>query len=214
MVTTEWHRARQRLTSPFGYGIVEIGADGMEIGEARNLAVETARANGCEWLFFLDYDVLTAPNCWKQLLYRTATHPDYDVYSGIYCVKEVPSIPLIYHGWARGPFWDWNFGEVITEGVCGVGMGCALLRLSAFDRLEKPWFKTDCLDDDEGPHGTTTEDMYFCDKLIKAGGKILVDCSPSCIAGHIDHSTGQIYALPEDCPPVVRAGLKLEEVAA
>jgi len=212
-ITMEWHRARMRLTSPFGYNTAEIGMDGYEVGEARSKVVSHAREIGAEFLFFLDYDVLPPSNAIKQLVYRlTATHTHCDVAAGVYCVKEDPAVPIIFKGWNCGPFWDWKVGDVLDEGITGVPMGCTLLRLSLFDRLpqteEKPWFKTVCLDDEIGPHGTMTEDVWFCKRATEeTGAKIVVDTSVLC--GHIDNKTGAIYQLPEDSPPIVRSGLKL-----
>lgn len=219
-VTMQWHRARMAMSIPFGYNASEIKCDGYEVGEARNRVVETAKNAGAEWLLFIDYDVLIPPNGFKQLMYRTVTHPEYDVYAGVYCIKEHPTIPIIYKKWGEGPCWDWKLGDVIAP-VAGVPMGFTLLRLSLFDRLtntpEKPWFKThdlsggdpfsDNLKDVE-LRGVITEDLWFCKRAVEeAGAKILVDTAVQC--GHIDHSTGEVFVLPEDSPPVVRAGIKL-----
>jgi hypothetical protein len=215
MVTTEWHRARKALSIPFGYNASELCADGFEVGEARTMAVEKARASGAEWIFFNDYDTLIPPNALKQLMYRAATHPEYDVYAGVYCVKEHPAIPIIYKNWGEGPCWDWTIGDVIPD-VVGVPMGCTLLRLSSFDRLtntpEMPWFKTCDLSngnplDSENNYaavqGTITEDLWFCKRAVEeAKFRLLVDTGIQC--GHISHSTGEIFALPPDSPPVKR----------
>lgn len=220
-VTMQWHRARQKLQIPYGYNAAEITIDGFEVGEARTKVVEEARKVGADWLFFIDYDVLLPPGAFKQLMYRTATHPDHDVFAGVYTTKEHPSIPIIYRRWGEGPCWDWTLGDVLTP-VVGVPMGCTLLRLSLFDRLtntpERPWFKT-CDLSEGNPldgstvagevQGTVTEDLWFCKRAVEeANAKILVDTRVIC--GHISHATGEVFTLPEDCPPVKRAGVKLE----
>lgn len=207
-ITWEWHIARGGLRMPYGFDAAEIGVIGLPVDEARNRAVQMAREMGCEWLFFLDWDVLPAPTCLKQLVYRaTATHPSFDVYSGLYCFKEHPSQPMLYKGWNTGVFWDWNFGDVLTEGIVLSGMGCALLRLAAFDKLEhtaeNPWFKTHATEE-----GTITEDAWFTRRLTETGGRILVDCANVCLCGHQDNNTGEVFCLEPDAPPVVRAGLK------
>lgn len=218
-ITMHWHRARMKLQIPYGYNAAELACDGYEIGEARNLVVGRAREVGADWLLFIDYDVLVPPMAFKQLMYRTTTHPDHDVYAGVYCVKEHPTIPIIYRRWGEGACWDWTVGDVL-EGVVGVPMGCTLLRLAAFDRLsntpERPWFKThdlgegnpfDASQDGEEIQGTVTEDLWFCKRLVEEGkGRILVDTSVEC--GHVSNATGEIFVLPEDCPPVIRAGIK------
>lgn len=218
-VTMQWHRHRMNLQIPYGYNAAELACDGFEVGNARTKVVGKCREVGAEFLFFIDYDVLVPPNAFKQLMYRaTATHPSYDIFSGVYCAKERPTIPIIYKGWGNGPFWDWTVGDVLDDGIVGVPMGCCLLRLSLFDRLtntpEKPWFKTQDLQEGNplDPHdltdlrGTVTEDLWFCRRAVdEAGCKILVDTSVQC--GHISHGTGEVFVLPEDCPPVKRAGI-------
>ncbi len=218
-ITMHWHRHRMALNVPYGYNAAELACDGFEVGDARNRVVERCRQTGADWLLFIDYDVLVPPFAFKQLMYRTVTHPEYDVFAGVYCVKEHPTIPIIYRHWGEGPCWDWTIGDVL-ENVVGVPMGCTLLRLSLFDRLpntpEKPWFKTHDLSDGnplddstEGldVRGTVTEDLWFCKRAVEeAGCKILVDTRVIC--GHINTATGEIFNLPEDCPPVKRAGIK------
>lgn len=220
MITMEWHRARASLQIPFGYNAMELACDGYEIGEARTSAVQKARESGADWIFFIDYDTLLPPYAFKQLMYRaTATHTQFDVFSGVYCVKEHPSIPIIYRRWGEGPCWDWTIGDVL-EDVVGVPMGCCLLRLAAFDRLEntpeKPWFKTvdltngnplDPSMDNLQMAGAITEDLWFSKRAVEeAGMRMLVDTAIQC--GHISHQTGETFCLPEDSPPVVRAGIK------
>jgi hypothetical protein len=226
-VSMQWHRHRMALNVPYGYNAAELACDGFEVGEARTKVVGRCREIGADWLLFIDYDVLVPPFAFKQLMYRTVTHPDYDVFAAVYCVKEHPTIPIIYRKWGEGPCWDWTIGDVLD--AVGVPMGCTLLRLSLFDRLpntpEKPWYKTHDLsegnpldDSTQGidVRGTVTEDLWFCKRAVEeAGCKLLVDTRVIC--GHINNKTGEIFNLPEDCPPVRRSGVKPpepEEVAA
>lgn len=219
-LSPQWHRARQKLQIPYGYNAAEVAVDGYEVGEARNLVVQKAIEAGAEFVFFIDSDVLVPPNAFKQLMYRLkVTHPEYDIAAGVYCVKEHPTIPIIYRQWGEGPWWDWKLGDVIAP-VVGVPMGCTLLRLKYFERMPKdlPWFKTHDLSDgnplDNSTDGlevcgTVTEDLWHCKLAVeRAGVKILVDGSVIC--GHQNRDTGEIFNLPPDCPPVVRAGISAE----
>lgn len=220
-VTMQWHRARMQLTIPFGYNATELTCDGYEVGVARNKIVEKCRETKADWLLFLDYDVLPPANGFKQLMYRTVTHPECEIFAGVYCIKEHPTVPIIYKNWGEGPCWDWTVGDVLAP-VVGVPMGFTLIKLSLFDRLtntkEKPWFKTHDLSNGNPldpaantgieVRGAVTEDLWFCKRAVEeAGAKILVDTKVQC--GHISHSNGEIFTLPEDCPPVIRAGIKL-----
>ena len=214
MVTTEWHRKVSNLVMPTNFNKVTVQTDGMEVGDARNKAAQLVLdANPRpKYLFFLDYDVLPAHDAIQKLLYRAQTNPDHDIFAGVYCSKVDLSEPLIYKSWGEGPYWDWTVGDLLSEGVVGVHMGCTLIRTSLFERLEsseeKPWFLTQNRAEFNHTglqfvHGT--EDLYFCKRVCDEIGpnRIFVDTSVLC--GHIDHATGRIFGLPKDSPPVKRA---------
>lgn len=212
MISTEWHRAEKGLALPTNFNRVHVMRDGMEVGEARQSAIEGCMSmpNRPEFIFFLDYDVIPQYDAITKLIYRARHYPDYDIFAGVYCLKTQISEPLIYKDWGLGPFWDWCIGDLLTEGITGVHMGCTLIRMSLFDRLDyktKPAFLTEnehfvkdgCLHSNRG-----TEDLYFCKRAVEeAGAKILVDTSVLC--GHQDFSTGQIYGLPKDSYPAKKA---------
>lgn len=212
MITPQFMRARMSMGMPTNFHMTEIAADGMEVGEARNFAVEQALASDLvpDFIFFLDYDVLPSQDAFQKLYYRAKCYPDYEIVSGLYCCKAWTGEPLIYKDWGDGAHWDWAMGDLLFDMV-GVHSGLTLIRTSLFKRLshtaEKPWYKT--LDElQKTPAGYIrhrgTEDLWFCHRAVEeAGAKILVDTSV--LAGHIDHATGIICGLPPDCPPVKRA---------
>ena len=213
MVTTEWHRKFNNLVMPTNFNKVNVQTDGMEVGDARNKAAQLVleAKPRPKYLFFLDYDVLPAHDAVQKLLYRAQTNPDYDIFAGVYCSKVELSEPLIYKSWGEGPYWDWTVGDILSDGIVGVHMGCTLIRTSLFERLshsdENPWFLTQNRAEFNSTglqfiHGT--EDLHFCKRAVEEiGAKIMVDTSVLC--GHIDNSTGRIYGLPSDSPPVKRA---------
>lgn len=212
-ITVEWHRARHHLAIPTNFSLIEVNIDGMEVGEARCRAVDIAMGHDPrpEFLFFLDYDVLPLYDAITKLVYRARCFPKHDIFSGVYCSKSSPPEPLIYTDTGLGPHWDWTVGDVIHEGIVGVHSGLTLIRLSLFDRMEydtdNPLYKTrekTMHHDKQGLHSVGgTEDLYFCRRAIEeADAKILVDTSV--LAGHINNKSGQIFGLPDDCPPVLR----------
>lgn len=212
-ITIDWHRRRMAISLPTNFNVIDLHCDGMEVGDARNAAVLRAleHPRKPEFIFFLDYDVLPEFDAVTKLIFRARHFPDYDIFAGVYVAKYMnPGEPLIYKGDGQGPFWDYAMGDLITEGVTGVHMGCTLIRMSAFEKvpatLEEPWFKTvnEKRIEDGVLHSVRgTEDLYFCNKAVQAGCKILVDTSVMC--GHIDHATGQIYGLTRDSNPIRRA---------
>lgn len=225
-VTVEWHRARSTLSFPTNVVVVELFADGLEVGEARDGAARRCLAHDprSEFLFFLDNDVLPDHDALTKLFAHARWRPDHDVFAGVYCCKyQNPSDPLIYAGDGAGGFWDWAVGDILTtetHGITSVHMGLTLIRTSVFQRLldaglvtddphVKPFFQTQvperwrangALRSRQG-----TEDIFFCQLLGKLDppAKILVDTS--CLAGHVDKNTGVIYGLHPDSPPVKRA---------
>ena len=193
-VTVEWHRGRQNLIPPFGMNYREIAIDGLPVDEARCMVAQMAIDCGSQFLFFNDYDVILPPNILNKLVYHAAQHPEVGVFSGVYCVKMDPPVPLIYkHGEI---FWDWSLGEILIDGITTCGMGCALIRTSLLKDIDKSkeLFKTT-------PNGS--EDVWFLERArLEQDNKILIDTSFIC--GHIDNKTGVIYGLPEDCIPMNR----------
>lgn len=175
------------------------------VAELRNYYVEQAIANGCKYLFFLDEDVTAPPHALRQLIFQMEHHPEAWAIGGVVCHKATPTAPMIFRGNGNGPYWDWKLGEFFE--VSGIGMGCTLLRVEPFKTLEKPWFKTvdnmEAFWDGIPKAEVWTEDLYWCDKAIKAGGKVYADTSILC--DHWDMSTGLPTTLAPDSCPLRRA---------
>lgn len=201
----EWVRARRGLLDPVGFNAFEITVDGQEVGEARNAAIREARRQNLRYLFFLDSDVIPQPKTLADLVTVAENNPEFDVFSGVYCSKKEPKgCPWIWRRWLDGITWDWTLGDQITDAI-GIPMGCCLLRLSLFDRLPEPWFKTvqefqaaeNCI-----IRYDETEDIHFCRLCEKAGIRIWVDTRQLCY--HFNYETGQQVGLLQDSLPVRR----------
>ncbi|MHA2426012.1 MAG: methyltransferase domain-containing protein [Candidatus Thorarchaeota archaeon] len=211
-VTVEWKRAEKEIGRPTCTNVVEIPVDGLEVGEARCVAVEQLmRVRPLpKFLFFLDYDVIPMFDCLTKLYSRAIYHPDYDIFAGVYPCKSSPPEPLVYKELGEGPYCDWAVGDLLFE-MAGVHMGLSLIRTSLFERMEwgpdDPLFKTvDMKELKEGRLRSErgTEDLYFCDRARKeVGAKIMVDTSV--LAGHINNQNGQVFGLPNESPMWKRA---------
>jgi hypothetical protein len=194
-VPLDWAFAFKSLNAPANFNTVFQVVKGQEIGFARQAIAEFAVEKGAKYLFFLGDDVVTPPHTLKQLIYRMEQDPTIDVVGGVYCTKcEVPN-PLVYRGNGQGCYWDWKVGEFFE--VTGMGMDCTLIRVSAFKDLPKPWFKT--VDKDKFLDGIPaaeqwTEDLFFFDKMGKAGKRSFVDASVIC--EHWDVYSNKKYGLP------------------
>jgi predicted SAM-dependent methyltransferase len=208
-VVPDWAFAFHQLNPPMNYNVEYSLVRGKEVGEARNHFMKLAMEKKCKYLFFVDEDVTPPPHSLRQLIYHLEHFPKYAVAAGIYCHKSPPSMPMVFRGNGAGPFWDWKAGEVFE--CSGVGMGCALLRVDAFRDIEQPWFKTvdnaEAFKEGINQGEMWTEDLYACDKLTKAGWKILAD--GGILPGHWDLRSGQAYYLPPTSKPLQRPGVKL-----
>jgi predicted SAM-dependent methyltransferase len=220
-VTVDWHRRRTSLGWPTNVVVIELFADGMEIGNARTLAAHRCLDHKPrpEYLLFLDDDVLPDFDAVTKLYAHAQWRPDHDIFAGVYCCKfQNPADPLIYAGDGGGGYWDWAVGDILTtdtHGITSVHMGLTLIRVSLFQKMldagvvndDVPFFRT-VEGEKERVNGALrsrqgTEDIWFCQLAHKVGAKILVDTSV--LAGHIDKARGITYGLHPDCPPVQRA---------
>lgn len=191
-MTRETGLALARLTKPMFSSYVPISPDSMEVADARNECVKIAREAGAEWLFFVDYDVMPPPNALVKLI----SH-DRPIVGGVYHSKSIPSWPLLYvKGWP-GAFEDYEKGDLVS--VHGMGMGCTLIKMEVFDKIDPPWFKTVPGYVKENPNVVLphlTEDTYFCDKARAAGFEIVADTEVQC--PHVDWVSGISYLGSED----------------
>lgn len=212
-----WHRARAGLHMPTNINICEAQADGLEVGDARSrIAANCLAMNPLpEFLLFIDSDVIVPYDLFTKLFFRARTHPDHDIFAGVYCLKN-PSVPdpLIYCENGQGPFWNWKVGDLLTtdgHGIRSVHMGATLIRVSLFQKMkdqglvhgdgtdqnDEPFFHTGNIRSDipgRARLAVGTEDIYHCEKARRAGAKVLVDTSVLC--GHHDKNTGTSYGLP------------------
>lgn len=221
-----WHRGRHNVALPSNINVTEIMADGMEVGVARSQAAALCLVHEppVEFLFFNDYDVPMPTDALTKLFFRARTYPDHDIFVGVYCHKHHnPPEPLIYTENGQGPFWDWAVGDILTtdsHNIRSVHSGLTLIRTSLFQRMkdagvvhgdgtnmdDEPFYKT-VHERDEEPGKlrirSGTEDIYFCEKALRAGAKILVDTSV--LAGHVDKTSGIVFGLPFGEGPAARA---------
>jgi len=172
------------------------------VDDARNQIAQAALDQKCDFIFFLDWDVIPHPQMLHQLVMRALNAPDYDVFSGVYCCRhrDYPA-PLVYVGPDFHVSYDWTVGDVLTSReneVTGFGMGCCLIRCSLLQRIEAPWFQTRI----QVEGGGETEDLYFLKLAAAAGAGLMIDTSLLC--WHIDPDTGVASNLPYDSLPIKR----------
>lgn len=200
----EWAFSFHSLHPPMDYNVEYAMVKGKPVDEARNQIAQAAVDKNIKYLFFIDEDVTPPAHAVRQLIYHMEHFPKVAVAGGVYCHKSAPCMPMVFRGNGAGPYWDWKVGEVFD--ISGIGMGCTLIRVDMMKALEKPWFKT--VDSVEAymngiPLGEIwTEDLYFCDKVIKAGHQIIAD--GGLLPDHWDAKTGIAYNLPPHAKPLRR----------
>lgn len=166
--------------------IAILNAKGSLVVTNRNTLVEQAAQLDCEWLLFLDSDLLFPRDTIAQLLAHGK-----DIVGATYCKRVAPFEVL-------GRTIDGEPLEAATGlvKVGGLPTGCLLVRRSVFERLREPYFRTPAHEagEIEGlPAHIEGEDYYFCRVAREAGFSVWLDVDLTMKIGHIGQ---QIFAIP------------------
>jgi hypothetical protein len=130
------------------------------IDRGRNEAAKIALASECDYLWFLDDDMVIAPNTLESLISCQA-----DIAMAHSYIRGYPYLPMSFM-WEEGSGPDNLQGsklrpvrdeELVSEtgvvDVAAVGFTCALIRCELLKKLQPPYFLT-------SPN--CTEDVHFC----------------------------------------------------
>jgi len=144
------------------------------IDKARNDLVKMALKDNCDYVFFIDSDVLIPKGALDELLKM-----DVDIASGLYFSKGKPYLPVarVKEGDRHFFLEDFEFNQIME--VQGVGMGCCLIKTDVFRNLDFPYFKLEWRKH-EGKDYQIAEDLYFCDEAKKKGYKVYLNTSIAC----------------------------------
>ena len=169
---------------------------GCDTDAGRTYAAKTAIENGYKYLWFVDDDTVPPPDAGRRLMYVLEHNGPPSgkvmVAAGVYCSRGVPPEPIVYVSQGSGPDWTWKVGETFKR--WGAGTGCMMINTAVFEHIPEPWFKTTQECDNK-----ETDDLYFCEKLAKAGFELMVHGSVLC--HHYDMQSGAVYHLPRGCKP-------------
>jgi hypothetical protein len=202
-----------------------LATKGQRRDEARCDMMKQARELGARYALFIDDDNPPPPDTISKLMYQLDNaDDDVAVCGGIYTSKTYPPVPLVFHGDGTGAYWRWKAelrdvaNRIVRQGdvfECErLATGCMMIRLSVFDHLDEPWFRDiESLEEakrlghfhaDYGPseslgHEVTTDDMYFCAKVRRAGFRILAH--GGVLPAHWDQQ-GREFRLPADSYPM------------
>ena len=208
-VPWEWAFAFKSLDPPINFNVFYNTVQHTRVDAARNHFARYAKQERAKYLFMLGDDTVPPGFALRKLIYLADNNPQIDVIGGMYWTKQENNFPLVFRGNGVGAYWDWKLGEFFE--CSGLGMDCTLIRTSVFDRLDEafpgePYFltiKADGYVEDLAKTEMWTEDLYFCEKVGKIGGKIFMDSSIQC--DHWDVGAMKKYSMPWNCRPALRA---------
>ncbi len=162
---------------------------GYTYDEARNRLVEYAKEIGVEYIFFLDDDILM-PQFGLLELYNSMVINDLDIVGGYYYQKLPNRMPTWGHSLPdkRHTVPEVEGQNKPVECNWVIPTGCMLIRMSVFDKIEKPYFN---MIYDGGSKMTVGEDCYFITKCNSVGIKTYINPKVKC--GHIDYANNRIY---------------------
>lgn len=146
------------------------------VDEARNRIVKAAMSNECDYIFFVDSDVIIQPEQLEKLISWNK-----DAITGVYYMRVLPYYSLIRKKTADKLYTpiepEPNSTRLIK--IDGAGFGCFLVKTSVFKKIEYPWFQFKYYQR-EGVWGHLGEDLYFCEQLQNANIEIYCDPTVKC----------------------------------
>jgi hypothetical protein len=158
--------------------LAQVYVQGSLIVRNRNKCIEEAQKAGVDYVLFLDSDMTFPPVTLRRLL----SH-EKDIVGCTYVMREPP------HQLLGVVPQDAQLTSDRIHEVIALPAGVLLIKLSVFEGMEKPYFRT--------PVSALTgdiqgEDYYFCEQAVKLGHKIWLDVALSTQIGHIGRTTHTI----------------------
>lgn len=198
--------ALNALMAPMNQARAMFFCAGDEVGKAYNKMIEGVLADPVlskwDYILTIEDDNLVPADAHIRLL-ESIEDTGADAVSGIYFTKGEWNAPMAYGNprdyAATGvldfkPFPPEVIREALQQGhtmpVNGIAMGCALWKLSLFREVPGPWFVT-VADVIDGSPRAYTQDLFFCEKAVRAGKRFAVDFRVK--VGHLDVNTGEVY---------------------
>lgn len=126
----------------------------MSIDNMRNASVKVALQNNCDYLLFIDDDVIVEPHTFKSL-YECKL----DVAMALTFIRGYPFDPMFFkfdemkQNLKRFIGYEKHIGDNGIVTCDAIGCSCVLFKTWLFKEIEEPWFVT-CKN--------CTEDVYFC----------------------------------------------------
>lgn len=184
----EWHVATSGVIVPCNWSAAWQIPYGYLVADAQNVIAYSAITNHCDWVLFIEDDVLI-PADFLLKLEGWIRKGDIPIISGLYHLKNSSKEPVLYRGRGNGAFHDFKYGDPVW--VDGVPTGCLLVHISILREMAKivdmyevknltgstmvwrifesprKWFA----DPEQGGFQKLlgTSDLYFCDQVMEKG---------------------------------------------
>ena len=171
----------------------------MSVDMARNTAAKQAMMLECDYLMFIDDDVLIPPTSFDSLL-----KCDADIASGLVIIRGYPFNVMAFRregqnlpyfndlptveievGDGKGGYPVLKDPVTQDDGLIAVGFSCALIKVGILKKIPQPYFVT-------GPRNT--EDIYFCLKAKDSISELKISLATHVQCGHILHPEPIEYA--------------------
>lgn len=134
---------------------------------ALNLAINAARKHGATHFMSIDNDMVFPPDGINRLLEQ-----DKEIIGATYNERRFPLRSTVKMADESGQLYSGDISQYTeTFPVYSLGLGFVLMKMSVFDKVNKPWFNSPLEENDN----FSTEDFYFFDKCQKVGIEIFCD---------------------------------------
>ena len=166
---TQFHKVGNPATMWINYFWVHL---------AREMAAKKCMDDGCEWLLFLDSDMVFPPETIEKLLSHNLP-----IVSGLCFKRQWPPRPTLYRAL------DANMDNIANlssweplQKIDAAGCACLLIRREVFEKIPEPWFALN-------EWGAAEDISFFC-RVKKAGIDAYADTTVKC--GHVGlHEFGE-----------------------
>ena len=134
----------------------------------RNMLIDAAKINNCTHILFIDDDMAFPADSLDKLLEH-----DLDIVSGLYLHRQYPHAPLAMDladdNGSCAPMYLLGVEPRLVP-IVAAGFGFLLVKMSVFDKLEKPYVRLGELQADQW-----CDDIGFFNRVRKAGIQSYVD---------------------------------------
>lgn len=137
-----------------------VSTRGYNTSENRNWIAAQACQRGCDYLFFVDDDMILPEDTLERLL-----EAEKDIIGGVYLTKYELQAPVY-------ELLPGTMGQEEVFEVAAIGTGAMLIKTDVFKKLPQPWFKYEWNDNGSVKR---SHDWIFCEDARNAGFKVWAD---------------------------------------